>query len=92
MFPESLLTMNIPQVLVAVVAIALLFVCVRRRYFSPLSHVPGPFVASFSASLWHLWHILKGHVEVAVIEQHHKHGPLIPAVGLRDWHPADSEH
>jgi hypothetical protein len=89
MFPESLSTLSILQALIAAAAITLVSVFVRRRYCSPLSHIPGPFVASFSASLWHLWHILKGHVEV---EQHHKHGPLVSALGLYDRHLANNKH
>jgi hypothetical protein len=49
-------------------------ICIGRRYFSPLSDIPGPFVASFSTSLWQLWHILNGHTEAAVIALHQKHG------------------
>jgi hypothetical protein len=78
MFPESLPATGVLQALVAAAAITICAGFVRRRYFSPLSDIPGPFVASFSASLWHLWHIWKGHVEVAVIEQHQKHGPSSP--------------
>lgn len=70
--------MSIVQSLLAVVAVVLTAVLVRRRYFSPLSDIPGPFVASFSASLWQLYHILTGHIEVAVIELHRKHGSSIP--------------
>jgi len=92
MLPEYFSTGSIFQALVATAAITLIFVFVRRRYSSPLSHIPGPFVASFSASLWHLWHIWKGHVEVAVIEQHHKHGSWTSASYLRDHYHTDNEH
>ncbi|CZS96692.1 related to cytochrome P450 oxidoreductase [Rhynchosporium graminicola] len=63
--------------ILATVAFVLSTTFVRRRYFSTLSNIPGPFVASFSASLWHLWHIFTGHVEEAVIEQHQKHGTFV---------------
>jgi hypothetical protein len=44
--------------------------------------------------LWHLWQIWKGHVEAAVIEQHHKHGPSVSTPGPcdRDRPSADSEY
>ena len=74
MTPEFASAMGVLQALFAATAIVLGAIFVRRRYYSPLSDIPGPFVASFSASLWHLWHILKGHIEIAVTEQHRKHG------------------
>jgi len=66
--------MTVIQVILAAAAVLLGTTFVKRRYFSPLSNIPGPIVASFSASLWHLWHIYTGHVEEAVIKQHKKHG------------------
>jgi hypothetical protein len=84
--PDSLSATNAVQALVAAAAIILSAGFVRRRYFSPLSDIPGPFVASFSASLWHLWQIWKGHVEAAVIDQHHKHGPSRLHTGSPDIH------
>ncbi|CAL3962652.1 hypothetical protein PZA11_000249 [Diplocarpon coronariae] len=65
------------QSLLAAATILFTAVLVRRRYFSPLAGIPGPFFASFSASLWQLHHTLKGHIEVAVIEQHQKHGTFV---------------
>lgn len=51
-----------------------LVVAVRRRYFSGvISDVPGPFWASFS-TLWELWTIIEGHLEIAVIALHERHG------------------
>ncbi|KAI9054435.1 hypothetical protein LZ554_001597 [Drepanopeziza brunnea f. sp. 'monogermtubi'] len=69
--------MGVLQSLLAVVAILLTAVFVRRRYFSPLSDIPGPFAASFLASLWQIYHILKGHIEVATIEEHQRNGKFV---------------
>lgn len=53
----------------------LLFVIVRRRYFSGISFVPGPFLASFSR-LWHFKQIYSGKQNVRFTEQHDKYGKL----------------
>jgi hypothetical protein len=56
---------------VVVAALLLLTVIVRRRYFSPISDIPGPFVASLSL-LWQFYHIVKGHTEEETIQLHRK--------------------
>lgn len=56
-------------------ALLLLVVIIRRRYFSPVSDIPGPFVASFSL-LWQFYHVIDGHTEKATIELHRKYGGL----------------
>ncbi|KAI9877155.1 MAG: Telomerase protein component 1 [Pleopsidium flavum] len=60
-----------PMVLLFVVAIAL-----KRRYFSPISDIPGPFLASFSV-FWKLWHIIDGHNEERAIALHKEHGDFV---------------
>lgn len=74
MLEEPLDTKTILEIISAAAAAAVVVVCLRRRYLSALSDLPGPVVATFSASLWHLWHIFKGHVEIAIVEEHRKHG------------------
>ncbi|RYP56588.1 hypothetical protein DL769_009907 [Monosporascus sp. CRB-8-3] len=54
----------------------LFLVFVRRRYFSPLSHIPGPFLASFSR-LWHLRQIWNGDQNLALIKAHDKYGHFV---------------
>lgn len=49
---------------------------IQRRWFSPISDIPGPLFGSFSI-LWQIWHIFKGHTEAATIELHKKHGSII---------------
>jgi uncharacterized membrane protein len=51
----------------------LLVVAVRRRYFSSISDIPGPFWASFSI-LWEVWNVIEGHIEEKVIALHEKYG------------------
>jgi hypothetical protein len=82
MFEEAFRGVTILHALGATTSLLLALVFVRRRYFSPLSDIPGPFVASFTTSLWQLWHILKGHTEVAVIELHRKHGSPVKAIHI----------
>ncbi|ORY67113.1 benzoate 4-monooxygenase cytochrome P450 [Pseudomassariella vexata] len=44
--------------LLAQLVIIIISICVGRRFFSPISDIPGPFVASFTR-LWHIRRILK---------------------------------
>lgn len=48
----------------------------RRRFFSPISSIPGPFLSSITR-LWHLKQIASGKQNLKLIEQHDKHG-MIP--------------
>jgi len=50
-----------------------LVLVIQRRYFSTISDIPGPFLASFSI-LWQIWYIIKGDIEEASIREHQKHG------------------
>lgn len=51
-------------------------IIIRRRYFSPLSHIPGPFLASFSR-LWHVRYIIRGDQQVVLAKAHEKYGPFV---------------
>jgi hypothetical protein len=57
----------------ALSAVSLLTLLVWRRYMSPISDIPGPFVASFTR-LWHMNRILKGDQNLELIRLHEKHG------------------
>ncbi|KAK8069631.1 benzoate 4-monooxygenase cytochrome P450 [Apiospora phragmitis] len=57
-------------------AATLFLVSARRRYLSPISHIPGPFLASFSR-LWHLRQIWSGKQNLKLIEQHDRHGHFV---------------
>ncbi|KUI71583.1 Pisatin demethylase [Cytospora mali] len=67
--------------LAALKATGLLFVAVLTlfmwpRYFSPLSDIPGPFVASFTR-LWHMNRILKGDQNLELIRLHDEFGHFV---------------
>ncbi|RDL36418.1 Uncharacterized protein BP5553_05770 [Venustampulla echinocandica] len=64
---ELLGRIDIPKATAATILIVFLGAAVRRRYYSPLSDIPGPFFASFSV-IWQLWHIIKCHTEAAMRE------------------------
>jgi hypothetical protein len=61
--------------LLAVIALVLL-IALKRRYLSPISDIPGPFVASFSI-WWQIYHIIKGHTEKEMIKRHRELGPFV---------------
>lgn len=56
--------------------VALLSIVVYRRYFSPLSDIPGPFWASFSR-LWHLRITIQGNQNEQLTEAHEKYGHFV---------------
>lgn len=64
------------QLVVACVISTLLAIFIRRKYFSPIADIPGPFFASFSR-LWQLYHIFDGHTEVATIKAHERYGRFV---------------
>lgn len=60
-----------------VLFLTLVFVIIiRRRYFSPLSHIPGPFLASFSR-LWHMRYIIRGDQQIVLARAHERYGPFV---------------
>lgn len=62
---------------ILVLFLTLVFVTIiRRRYFSPLSHIPGPFLASFSR-LWHMRYIIRGDQQMVLARAHEKYGPFV---------------
>lgn len=64
---------SLPKVAAVAASLAALGVVVRRRFFSPIGDVPGPFWASFSL-LWQLHKIFTKHTERATIDAHKKWG------------------
>src|SRR4051794_25521303 len=65
-----------PPQIAGLVAVAILTLCVWRRYFSAISDIPGPFAASFTR-LWHIQRILKGDQNLELIRLHQKHGEFL---------------
>ncbi|KAH6950319.1 cytochrome P450 [Ilyonectria sp. MPI-CAGE-AT-0026] len=49
---------------------------IYRGLFSPLRHIPGPFLARFT-DLWYLGRVRRGHFERDNIALHRKHGPIV---------------
>ena len=45
----------------------------NRRYRSPISDIPGPFLATIFI-LWEVWNVIEGHIEEKVIALHEKFG------------------
>lgn len=62
--------------LVTAVLVLVLTTAIKRRYFSPLSDIPGPFWASTSR-LWHIVRIIKGRVSQDTLELHEQYGPFV---------------
>ncbi|OAX83728.1 hypothetical protein ACJ72_01908 [Emergomyces africanus] len=62
--------------LVGLLLVAVLTICIWRRYFSPISDIPGPFSASFTR-LWHIRRILKGDQNLELIRLHNEHGHFV---------------
>lgn len=56
-----------------IAVLGLLTLVAWRRYFPPISDIPGPFAASFTR-LWHMKRILKGDQNLELIRLHDKHG------------------
>lgn len=50
--------------------------CVKYRYFSPISDIPGPFLASFS-QLWRIMAMLRGDEIEEFYDLHQKYGPFV---------------
>jgi hypothetical protein len=71
---------DLPRAVAIAVSVTVLGVAVRRRYFSPISDVPGPFWGSFSM-VWQLRMIFGKHMERATINAHKKWGILQSLAG-----------
>ncbi|MCJ1321857.1 hypothetical protein MMC15_007202 [Xylographa vitiligo] len=57
-------------------SIFIVLTIIRRIYFSPISDIPGPFVARFSI-LWQLWVTATGQLGPAIVALHKKHGKFV---------------
>jgi hypothetical protein len=66
-----------PWILLSGVALTLIgsltFYVVYQRYFSPLSGIPGPFLASITP-LWRLYRVLQGDWHMDIVKLHEKYG------------------
>ncbi|KAK4180238.1 putative cytochrome P450 E-class, group I [Triangularia setosa] len=71
----ALLGLSLPQ-LAGLISILIFTLLIRRRYFSPISDIPGPLAASFTR-VWHILRILKGDQNLELIRLHDKHGHFV---------------
>jgi len=65
-----------PTSIITLLLTALATVAIKRRYFSPLSDIPGPFFASVTR-LWQIRTLLQGDSLNAIYDLHQKHGPFV---------------
>lgn len=64
------------EMLLASIFVLLLTVVIKRRFFSPLSDIPGPCLASVTR-LWHVSRIIRGRVSQDTLDLHDRHGPFV---------------
>lgn len=69
----DLLLSTKPGYLVVFVFIVLIVRSIKRRYFSALYAIPGPFAASITRA-WRLKEVYYGHVEETELKLHELHG------------------
>lgn len=63
----------------SIASLAFCFITViifRRRFLSPISNVPGPFLASITR-IWHVFQIFKGKHNHVTTGLHEKYGPFV---------------
>jgi hypothetical protein len=68
-FPSAATALPWPLIPVLI----LLALVVKRKYFTSLRDIPGPFLASVS-SLWKIKQIIRGHTEEEMLALHMRHG------------------
>ena len=59
-------------------AIPTLVLCVvlKHRYFSSISHIPGPFLGTIG-TCFQVWEIFKGRINYTLFQLHQEHGPFL---------------
>lgn len=65
-----------PGSLIGLVGVAILTVLIKRRYFSPLSDIPGPFFASITR-LWQVVTLVQGDSVNTFYNLHQAYGPFV---------------
>ncbi|KAL4938329.1 hypothetical protein BDV06DRAFT_201108 [Aspergillus oleicola] len=71
----KILTLDISTVLLCTIVYVFASM-LWRRYQSPISNIPGPFLASFTRA-WHIIRIFAGDINVRSIDEHRKHGSFV---------------
>ena len=69
----ALVDLSILQMLGILLLFLFVITLIRQRYFSSISDIPGPFLASFG-TCWQLRQIFKGHISDVTVELHQKYG------------------
>ncbi|KAL4932001.1 putative P450 monooxygenase [Aspergillus undulatus] len=70
---------TVPTILVSLLALASVQLCgqiIYYRFFHPLRHYPGPFLASVT-SLWSAWHLFWGTETLECWKAVQKYGPIV---------------
>ena len=70
---DSLADFSTIQLLSAATGLFVAAIVLYRTFLSPISDIPGPFVARFSIA-WQLWILVKGRVGPEMARLHKKHG------------------
>lgn len=73
---NSIPARDIPTIMSSVASLFIVWFlgsCIWYRYLSPISDIPGPFLASFSR-LWLIQSLLRGKSATELSELHEKHG------------------
>ena len=73
---EILGDLGVAQVVFIVLSLVTVSVFVKSRYFSPISDIPGPLLASFG-TCFQVFQVLKGKSDQEILQLHRKHGRLI---------------
>ena len=66
-------SMSFVQLMSNGLALLILSVFIRQRYFSVISHIPGPVSGTFG-TCFQLWEICKGHINETLTQLHREHG------------------
>lgn len=68
--------MSLVQLVVYGLALLVLFVLIRQRYFSIISDIPGPLLGTFG-TCFQIWEIYKGRINERIAQLHRQHGPFV---------------
>lgn len=67
---------NSTSIIVLILTIIILSVCIRQRYFSPISSIPGPQTGTVG-TFFQVWHVFKGQLDDTLSKLHRKHGAFV---------------
>ena len=72
--------MGLVQLIAYGLALPVLFIFIRQRYFSAISDIPGPFLGTFG-TCFQLWEIYRGRINEKLAQLHRQHGITAPFLG-----------